>query len=394
MNNSYASLEDVLHRALAEVQEVLKSVTIPQIKIRIVQLKPPLHCKDVGLEAWSALENGKWEIARTRHFVTDFVRPTIIGVNDVEREEEQDVVVNVVVETQAVPLDSVKLDFRKLTRTIWTVCPSSIPSIRCLSHSVQGIGKTSYLTLEALTTYVAKETLTVLAKEFGLDVEPLVTVSVAKPCALVYADASEVQITRIYDDFQIAPLSKLSKAVIAFGSNLEDRFHNIEYALRLLEDPSSLLPEAGSHSQVSVTDTSFLYETAPMYVTDQPAFINGACLVMEFLQYPDSDANCLLKVETNLAPVKLLQLLKTIESKVGRVPTIRNGPRIVDLDIIFYDDLILDTRAPSQRSTLDNLAGELLIPHPRIQEREFALRPITEYVSFTVLKRKSDVAAV
>jgi 7,8-dihydro-6-hydroxymethylpterin-pyrophosphokinase len=88
-----------------------------------------------------------------------------------------------------------------------------------------------------------------------------------------------------------------------------------------------------------------------------------------------------------LTPVQLLQLLKTIESKVGRKPTIRNGPRIVDLDIIFYDDLILDTRPPSERATLGDLTGQLLIPHPRIQEREFALRPITEYVSYIDLNK-------
>lgn len=133
---SYPSLEDVLHRALAEVHEVLKSATIAQIKISIIQLKPPLHCKNVGLEAWSALENDTWEIARTRHFVTDFVRPTIVGVNDVERVEEQDVVVNVSIEAHAVPLSSVKLDFRKLTRTLWTVCPSFILRVDpCLTRS-------------------------------------------------------------------------------------------------------------------------------------------------------------------------------------------------------------------------------------------------------------------
>lgn len=134
------------------------------------------------------------------------------------------------------------------------------------------------MTLEALTTHVAKETLASLAKDFDSDVKPSVTVAVAKPCALVYASASEVEITRTHDDFQ----SISHKAAIAFGSNLEDRFYNIEYALRLLEDPPpSLSIDLGPSSEISVIDTSFLYETAPMYVTDQPAFINGACLVMK-----------------------------------------------------------------------------------------------------------------
>lgn len=63
---------------------------------------------------------------------------------------------------------------------------------------------------------------------------------------------------------------------------------------------------------------------------------------------------------------------------MGRMPTIRNGPRIIDLDIIFYDDIILHTPAISHPSSSENLTGELIIPHPRLQEREFVLRPINE----------------
>ena len=64
-------------------------------------------------------------------------------------------------------------------------------------------------------------------------------------------------------------LSTSHRAVIALGSNLGDRFQNIEVALRLLEE----------NPQNAIVDTSFIYETAPMYVADQPAFINGACIV-------------------------------------------------------------------------------------------------------------------
>jgi dihydroneopterin aldolase/2-amino-4-hydroxy-6-hydroxymethyldihydropteridine diphosphokinase/dihydropteroate synthase len=62
--------------------------------------------------------------------------------------------------------------------------------------------------------------------------------------------------------------------------------------------------------------------------------------------------------------------------KVGRVPSIRNGPRAVDLDIIFYDNEIIDTR--QNLGDFDNVEGELMIPHPRLQEREFVLRPLNE----------------
>lgn len=75
----------------------------------------------------------------------------------------------------------------------------------------------------------------------------------------------------------------------------------------------------------------------------------------------------------------LLRLLKKIESIVGRVPSIRNGPRAVDLDIVFYGDVNFDTR--NDKTNLDDLDGELVIPHPRVQEREFVLRPLAEYVT-------------
>ncbi|KAJ3566693.1 hypothetical protein NP233_g6841 [Leucocoprinus birnbaumii] len=345
-NVSYRSLEDVMHRALTVVQEVLADVAVNDIAIKIIQLKAPLHCSSVGLEAWSNRGSEGWVINKMRHFVTDFTCPTIVGVNDVERVEEQEVVVNISAETRNIPLDHVALDFRRLTRTLW-----------------QGIKQSSYLTLESLANYIARETLACLVQDFADDVKPYVTIAAAKPCALVYAAASEVQLTRTSDDFRSSHNTTLHRAALALGSNLGDRFYNIEYALRLLEEPLRFTSEAdlGPSPQLAIVDTSFLYETAPMYVTDQPAFINGACLI-----------------ETSLEPLQLLRLLRVIEPTVGRTPTIRNGPRVVDLDIIFYDDLVLDTREISQRSSLDNLRGELVIPHPRLQEREFVLRPLND----------------
>ena len=73
--------------------------------------------------------------------------------------------------------------------------------------------------------------------------------------------------------------SDLHTAAIALGSNLGDRFANIETALRLLEVPNTLLEGLDDEAKVSVIDTSFMYETAPMYVTDQPCFANCACMV-------------------------------------------------------------------------------------------------------------------
>ncbi|TFK75686.1 Dihydropteroate synthase [Pluteus cervinus] len=160
-------------------------------------------------------------------------------------------------------------------------------------------------------------------------------------------------------------MSKAARSTIAIavGSNLGDRFHNIESALRLLEGPHKLFNDVQPDVTLSLVNTSFLYETAPMYVTDQPSFINCACII-----------------ETDLPPLQLLTLLKTIETTVGRVPSIRNGPRAVDLDIIFYGSDIVDTRPGDQRDNLDNLLGQVVIPHPRMTEREFVLRPLSDMI--------------
>lgn len=135
-----------------------------------------------------------------------------------------------------------------------------------------------------------------------MDPEDAVTVKLSKPDALKLAASAQIQITRQRADFpnvfslrgipdRLPPasrleteagkggLSSLHSVAVALGSNLGDRFANIEIALRLLEVPTSLLSDLPKNAQVSVVDTSFMYETAPMYVTDQPRFANCACMV-------------------------------------------------------------------------------------------------------------------
>lgn len=128
----------------------------------------------------------------------------------------------------------------------------------------------------------------------------------------------------------------MTTAFLAIGSNLGDRVGNLRRAV------SMLAPE------VTLVAASPLYETAPAYVLDQPRFVNGA-----------------LKVETDLAPRALLKKLKEIEQAVGRQPGLRYGPRIVDLDILFLGDTV-------------SAAAELEIPHPRLAERLFVLRPLSD----------------
>ena len=124
--------------------------------------------------------------------------------------------------------------------------------------------------------------------------------------------------------------------VIALGSNLGDRAANLRRAI-------------GELSRfVSVRRQSSVQRTAPVYVTRQPDFLNMAVVG-----------------ETRLPPRALLKALKRIEFRLGRWPGLRNGPRPVDLDIIYYGRVMLRT-------------PELVIPHARLAERRFVLDPLAE----------------
>ncbi|KAJ7846339.1 Dihydropteroate synthase-like protein [Mycena olivaceomarginata] len=334
---------------------------VGEVRLKVIQPRAPLNCKAVGVESVATASSGSsWTTDYVKH-LCELECSTIIGVNACEREERQNVQVKVSIERW----DSVVqrhnwVDFRSLTRIL---------------H--EKIGQSSYLTLEALASYIAEVTLRHLWVGTNPSQPiPFVTVKAAKPSAIVFASSSEIEIRRTYSDYSgvFTPERKTDPepshrdyaathtAALALGSNLGDRFYNIELALRLLETPQAVLGSLDENATVAVVNTSFMYESAPMYVTDQPSFINCACMI-----------------ETNLTPLTLLQLLKRIETTVGRVPSIRNGPRAVDLDIILYDDSVIDTRQ-SPRKELDDLEGELVVPHPRLAEREFVLRPLNDMI--------------
>lgn len=126
---------------------------------------------------------------------------------------------------------------------------------------------------------------------------------------------------------------------IALGGNLGDRLANLESAI------AALAPD------VAVLKRSPIYETDPKYVTDQPRFLNMA-----------------LAAETDLDAPSLLVFLKSIEERLGRVPGERNGPRPIDLDIVFFGDDVIDL-------------PDLTVPHPRLAERAFVLRPLAAIAS-------------
>lgn len=138
----------------------------------------------------------------------------------------------------------------------------------------------------------------------------------------------------------------LYQYILALGSNLGDRYKNIVQALE------ALCESTGARTG----RTSFLYETAPMYVTGQPKFLNGA-----------------IELFTSLEPHDVLARCKAVEQQLGRdFDTIRNGPRPIDVDLLLYQN------QTGSYLTVDT--PDLTIPHPRIQERDFVLVPLTDIV--------------
>jgi 2-amino-4-hydroxy-6-hydroxymethyldihydropteridine diphosphokinase len=136
--------------------------------------------------------------------------------------------------------------------------------------------------------------------------------------------------------------------LVALGSNLGDRLGHLQCALDLLRQ------------RVALKKVSGVYETAPMYVADQPSFYNAA-----------------LAAEVELSPVELLALLKLTERDVGRGSRERFGPREVDLDLIAYGSLAYTFQAVG--------APSLQVPHPKIVERRFVLQPLMDVAPDMVL---------
>ena len=129
----------------------------------------------------------------------------------------------------------------------------------------------------------------------------------------------------------------MSRAYVALGSNLGNREENLRNALKHLQE-----------NGVDVIKTSTFIETEPYGVTDQPGFVNAVC-----------------QVETELAPLDLLRLLLSIEQEMGRVRLRRWGERNIDLDLLLYEDAVLESE-------------ELTLPHPDMQNRDFVLIPLAE----------------
>lgn len=125
---------------------------------------------------------------------------------------------------------------------------------------------------------------------------------------------------------------------LGLGSNIADRTQHLVRACAVLHH----------HPVIEVAAVSALYRTAPVGVTAQPWFLNAV-----------------IRLHTTLSPAALLSVTQATERRLGRVSTRRWGPRCIDLDILLYDEVEMQT-------------PYLTIPHPRLHERAFVLVPLAE----------------
>lgn len=146
----------------------------------------------------------------------------------------------------------------------------------------------------------------------------------------------------------------MPKVAIALGSNLGDR---MEYLRRATDRLTEF---------VRLSGISRVYETAPMYVEDQPAYLNAV-----------------VAGTTEMGPIALLRRLKALEREIGRAPSERFGPREIDLDLVVYGRLCVRS-VESGRTWLQ-------VPHPRMSERRFVLAPLVEAFGDAVLPGMDSV---
>lgn len=151
-------------------------------------------------------------------------------------------------------------------------------------------------------------------------------------------------IHRSLDTVWIEIERKWSSAFIAYGSNLGNREENINKALYIMN----------SIEDIKITKKSKLIETKPWGYVEQDDFLNGVC-----------------EIKTILTPKELMKFLLEVENQLKRERKIKWGPRTIDLDIIFYNDLITESQ-------------DVILPHPRMHEREFVLKPLNEIAMYKI----------
>jgi len=185
----------------------------------------------------------------------------------------------------------------------------------------------SYDLIETVAEKVAEAILVNFSRIESVDVE------IRKPQAPVPME---------FDSISVKVSRKWAEVYLSYGSNLGDMEETIEKALVSLCD----------RTDCKMVQNSSLIKTKPYGNVEQDDFLNGACFI-----------------KTLLRPEELLDVLHELENEAGRVRDVHWGPRTLDMDIIFYDDLIYDSY-------------DLIIPHVDIENREFVLVPMAEIAPF------------
>lgn len=185
----------------------------------------------------------------------------------------------------------------------------------------------TYYLIETVAEKVAEAILVNYPKIDAVDIE------IRKPSAPVAME---------FESISVKISRRWSDVYLSYGSNLGDMEDNIETALFKLCD----------RNDCKMVQNSSLYKTKPYGNVVQDDFLNGACYI-----------------KTLLRPQELLDVLHELENDAGRVRDVHWGPRTLDMDIIFYDDLIYDSE-------------DLTIPHVDVENREFVLLPMKEIAPF------------
>lgn len=275
---------------------------------------------------------------------------TIIGVYMFERHQKQNITLGITLP--------------------WLKSSTSMPLTKSIMDRViDFVELSSFKTVEALVQNVSELILKDDYFKQNSDLEVIVktlkmnaiteTKGVGVTCVRKYTDFVDMPSVE-FDSFKSIGGSNLlvnssikngertwNKAILAFGSNLGDKFANIVSAISLLE----------ADVDIKVIQISSLFESNPMYVKDQQNFMNGA-----------------IEIATRYLPDELLKVCKEIEyQKMKRIKEYNNGPRVIDLDIIFFKD------SSGEHCLIDT--DDLVIPHPRMLERSFVLEPVCELIS-------------
>ncbi len=151
-----------------------------------------------------------------------------------------------------------------------------------------------------------------------------------------------------YEKFKFGYKATVARVILGLGSNIGNRAELIQFAVNELS------------SKIQIEKVSSLYETAPMYVQDQPPFLNAALLG-----------------ETILGPLALLEFAKQVEGEIGRQAREKYGPREVDIDLVYYGSLQLQCEGCNLRP--------LRVPHPLTAERRFVLEPLAEIAPESII---------